>query len=128
MEPDKNKLKPVTPQRDDDLINKSNRKPLNSANQMVYVNLSESLKKNTSDKKKIFTREEVKKHNTYEDAWVIYENKVYNITHYFKYHPGGEDVLLEYAGQDITMKVAEQHSYVNVKLILENSYLGDVED
>ena len=35
-----------------------------------------------------FTKSEVRKHRTADDCWIIYEKKVYDITKYFKYHPG----------------------------------------
>ena len=33
------------------------------------------------------TKEEVSLHNTVHDAWVILNNKVYNLTPYLHYHP-----------------------------------------
>eukprot|EP01120_Amphizonella_sp_Union-15-10_P006508 TRINITY_DN2106_c0_g11_i1.p1 TRINITY_DN2106_c0_g11~~TRINITY_DN2106_c0_g11_i1.p1 ORF type:complete len:137 (+),score=32.15 TRINITY_DN2106_c0_g11_i1:125-535(+) len=54
-----------------------------------------------------YTREEVFKHNTKRDCWVIRENLVYNVTDFLEEHPGGEDVILEYAGRDITKAFAE---------------------
>lgn len=48
------------------------------------------------------TREEVKKHSTPDDAWVIVDGDVYDITKFAKLHPGGKQTLLDYAGQDAT--------------------------
>ncbi|SCQ16169.1 cytochrome b5-like heme/steroid binding protein, putative [Plasmodium ovale] len=73
---------------------------------------------------KTFTREEVSKHNKKNDAWVIYKNKVYNVTYYILYHPGGEDILLEQAGQDVTDHIFQYHSWVNVERILQHNYVG----
>ena len=36
------------------------------------------------------------------DVWVIFEGKVYDITAFIDEHPGGEEVLLDLAGADIT--------------------------
>jgi len=49
-----------------------------------------------------FTLEEVQKHNTPEDAWVIVDGAIYDVTKFAKMHPGGSNTLLDYAGQDAT--------------------------
>lgn len=48
------------------------------------------------------TREEVAKHHTKEDAWIILHGMVYDITEFLAYHPGGVECLLEYLGKDGT--------------------------
>lgn len=48
---------------------------------------------------KTITLEEVKKHNNREDVWFVIHNKVYDVTRFIEEHPGGEEVLLEQAGQ-----------------------------
>ncbi len=45
-----------------------------------------------------FTLEEVAKHNTKKDVWIVYKNKVYDVTNFLEQHPGGEEVLLDLAG------------------------------
>lgn len=49
-----------------------------------------------------FTREDVGKHNTEEDCWVIIDNKVYNVTKWLPRHPGGKNLILNLAGKDCT--------------------------
>ncbi|CDU17583.1 cytochrome b5, putative [Plasmodium yoelii] len=115
-----NTLQPVTPKKVKEELSKSH-----GANQMVYNIISEGLKEDIESGKK-YTIEEVAKHNKATDAWVIYKNKVYDVTYYLKFHPGGEEILLERAGSDVTDLVFMYHSWVNVEKILENTYLGDL--
>lgn len=42
----------------------------------------------------------LKQHNKRDDAWSAFNGKVYNITHYLPYHPGGEKELIRVAGRD----------------------------
>lgn len=49
-----------------------------------------------------YSLEEIAKHNTEDDIWFVYKDGVYDITKFYKEHPGGEEVLLELAGQDAT--------------------------
>ncbi|KAJ3500620.1 hypothetical protein NLJ89_g9712 [Agrocybe chaxingu] len=53
---------------------------------------------------KVFTRDEVAKHNKDSDLWIIVDAKVYDISRFKNLHPGGASVLLdeEIAGQDAT--------------------------
>lgn len=46
----------------------------------------------------VYTREEVAKHNQPGDAWIIIDNFVYDISKFAKLHPGGNQILMDYAG------------------------------
>jgi cytochrome b involved in lipid metabolism len=41
-------------------------------------------------------------HNTPEDAWSVFNGRVYNITPYLPFHPGGADEMMRVAGRDGT--------------------------
>mmetsp|Transcript_539 Transcript_539/g.536 ORF Transcript_539/g.536 Transcript_539/m.536 type:complete len:454 (+) Transcript_539:1-1362(+) len=54
-----------------------------------------------------YTQEEVARHHTLEDLWVIMDGGVYDITKYAEIqgkggHPGGSEILVAYGGADVT--------------------------
>lgn len=49
-----------------------------------------------------FQKEEVATHNKAGDAWVIVFGNVYDVSEFAPMHPGGEKILLSYAGKDVT--------------------------
>ncbi|XP_026757251.1 uncharacterized protein LOC113516944 [Galleria mellonella] len=51
-------------------------------------------------KDRIITLAEVSCHDTPQDCWVVIYDRVYDITTFLEEHPGGADIMLEYAGQD----------------------------
>merc|ERR1719443_484851 len=48
------------------------------------------------------TMEEVAKHTTKGDCWVVVNNEVLNVTSFLSQHPGGELAILTFAGKDAT--------------------------
>ncbi|RDD46581.1 Delta(8)-fatty-acid desaturase [Trichoplax sp. H2] len=49
-----------------------------------------------------YTIEEIAKHNTENDLWIIINNKVYDVTKWIPYHPGGNLPILNLGGHDVT--------------------------
>merc|ERR1719330_724109 len=49
-----------------------------------------------------YTKEEVAKHSSKGDCWVILDGKVLNVTNFLSQHPGGELAILTFAGKDAT--------------------------
>ncbi|EFO17101.1 cytochrome b5 [Loa loa] len=58
----------------------------------------------TDEKKdlKQYTIAEVAAHNDASSTWLIIDNNVYDVTKFLEEHPGGDEVLLEQAGQNAT--------------------------
>ena len=46
------------------------------------------------------TMSEIAEHKARDDAWSVFNGKVYNITPYLHYHPGGVGELMRVAGRD----------------------------
>ncbi|KAI0649034.1 cytochrome b5 [Trametes meyenii] len=66
----------------------------------------------------------LKEHRTRDDAWSAFSGKVYNITPYLPYHPGGEKELLRVAGRDGTKLFAATHAWVNIDYMLDECLVG----
>ena len=58
---------------------------------------------------RIVTKEELSRHNTESDAWMAIRGKVYNISKYLDYHPGGVPILMPEAGTDATLLFDKHH-------------------
>lgn len=58
------------------------------------------------------------------DAWTSYQNKVYNITPFLPFHPGGEGELLRGAGKDSAKLFLEYHPWVNWDGMLGECLVG----
>ncbi|KAI0303645.1 cytochrome b5 [Multifurca ochricompacta] len=63
-------------------------------------------------------------HNKRDDAWAAFSGKVYNITPYLAFHPGGEKELMRVAGRDGTKLFALTHAWVNVDFMLDACLVG----
>ncbi len=60
------------------------------------------------------------------DAWIVINQRVYNVTDYLPYHPGGVSEIMKGAGIDATVLFNEAHSFVNVEMMLEKHFIGVV--
>lgn len=53
---------------------------------------------------------EVARHNTEGDAYIVVDNKVYDVSKFAAVHPGGRKILLGVAGKDATRQFKQFHS------------------
>ncbi|CAL1717139.1 unnamed protein product [Somion occarium] len=66
----------------------------------------------------------LRQHNKRDDAWSSFNGKVYNITPYLPYHPGGEKELMRLAGRDGSKLFALTHGWVNIDYMLDECLVG----
>lgn len=67
---------------------------------------------------------ELSKHNRRNDAWIAIRGKVFNVTQYLDFHPGGVDELMKGVGKDATKMFDEVHAWVNYEQLLNKCFIG----
>ena len=79
------------------------------------------------NKIKYYSLNEVKKHNTIESSWTIYNNSIYDITEFINYHPGGK-IIYNSFGKDITklFDIVGHSKYAKNKL--NEYYIGELKN
>ena len=72
------------------------------------------------------TRQELRKHRSQFDCWMALRGKVFNVTKYLPYHPGGPGELMSVAGKDATKEFDKIHKWVSIDGFLAKCYVGDL--
>ncbi|KAI4456283.1 cytochrome b5 reductase 4 family member [Holotrichia oblita] len=70
------------------------------------------------------TLKQLEEHDKEDDAWLAIRGKVYNITHYLPFHPGGPEEIMKGAGKDATNLFDQIHPWVNYDQILNKCLIG----
>ncbi|KAI0843364.1 inositolphosphorylceramide-B C-26 hydroxylase [Hypoxylon sp. FL0890] len=73
------------------------------------------------------TKAEVESHNTTKSCYVTIGTNVYDVTDFVESHPGGADLILDYAGKDVTeiLKDSDSHKHSDSAYeILEESHVA----
>lgn len=72
--------------------------------------------------------EQVRKHNTRKDCWVIIHGKAYDVSDFVDEHPGGSAIILKYAGKDATKAFDPIHPSDTLdKYLNKKHHKGDVD-
>jgi len=78
------------------------------------------------DKNKEYTVEEVAKHNTEKDCWVIVNGQVLDVTNFLPDHPGGKKAILIYAGREATEEFNMLHKPDVVEKYAPDCIIGKI--
>ncbi|WVF65915.1 hypothetical protein IAT40_000653 [Kwoniella sp. CBS 6097] len=68
---------------------------------------------------KVYSLAEVARHSSRASTLVTYSGKVYDITSFLPDHPGGDDIILEYAGKDIGQVMGDETQHVHSRAAYE---------
>ena len=71
---------------------------------------------------------ELSGHASPQDCWIALRGKVYNVTPYLPYHPGGEEIIRRCGGGDGTEDFDAAHRYINGHGMLLKCYVGPLVD
>ena len=72
--------------------------------------------------------EEIAQHASVHDAWIALHGKVYNITPYLHYHPGGVDIFKPCLGGDASELFDKYHRWVNTQGLIGVLQLGYLDE
>ena len=61
---------------------------------------------------------EVRGHNQASDCWLIISGTVYDLTQFADDHPGGAELIHQYAGRDATSAFLDAHSLAVINAML----------
>lgn len=73
-----------------------------------------------------YTPEEVMRHNTADDMWMVIHDTVYDVTEFQHYHPAGRHLLKQCAGRDATDVFNAFHSWISCEAMLGPYAVGKI--
>ncbi|KAI9032800.1 hypothetical protein CLU79DRAFT_692950 [Phycomyces nitens] len=76
-----------------------------------------------------FSAEQVAEHASESSCWIIYNNKVYDVTTFVGDHPGGQDIVMQFAGTNVTNVMTDPTVHVHSDAthdLLNEYYIGDL--
>jgi len=94
----------------------------------TVANMSETRKRTPV---KVFTREEVARHRSASDCWVIENGSVYDVSRFLDSHPGGAELITRHGGKDITHVMTDEMSHAhsgNAYTLLKEHKIGVLEE
>ncbi|XP_035894649.1 cytochrome b5-like isoform X2 [Anopheles stephensi] len=75
---------------------------------------------------KQYSLAEVAQHNKPDDVWMVIHDKVYDVTKFLHEHPGGEEVLIEWAGKEATAEFDDVGHSSDAKEQMKQFLVGEI--
>jgi len=73
------------------------------------LKLAASNSKKPVSKYGVYSREEVAKHSSFEDGWIIVDGRVFDVTKFLNLHPGGKHIFADVLGKDASEQYFRFH-------------------
>ena len=73
-----------------------------------------------------YTIEQIKKHTSKNDCWIIINHKVYDVSQFLSIHPGGASIILTVGGSDATEYFDELHRPEVLQEVGDDYIIGEV--
>ncbi|CAL5020599.1 unnamed protein product [Urochloa decumbens] len=77
---------------------------------------------------KVYSFQEVGKHNSRKDCWLVIAGKVYDVTAFMEEHPGGDEVLLACTGKDATADFEDIGHSDDAKEMMPQYLIGELDE
>ena len=78
-------------------------------------------------KKRLISMNEVLKHNTVKDCWMVFYDKVCDVTSFLPEHPGGIPIIASHAGKVATSIYEQVHPKTMLSILPKSAYIGDID-
>lgn len=78
---------------------------------------------------RMYTAEDVAEHASASSCWVSYKGRVFDVTRFLPDHPGGDELVLKFAGRDVedAMRDATEHEHSESAYeVLNEFFIGRV--
>lgn len=70
------------------------------------------IKEEAAAPQKQFTKDEIEKHNSEGDCWIVVDNRVYDATSVLDWHPGGGAAIMTHAGK-VYFQTTDEYSSIH---------------
>merc|ERR1712046_82424 len=90
----------------------------------VVVDVGGLAQTNNLSGETLLTVEEVSKHSTKNDCWIVVGGQVLNVSNFLSSHPGGELAVLTFAGKDATEEFSMIHPPVVIQKYAPDTVIG----
>ncbi|KAG8179044.1 hypothetical protein JTE90_016052 [Oedothorax gibbosus] len=80
----------------------------------------------SDEKPKTYTLKEISEHSSNDSVWVLINNGVYDVSKFLEEHPGGPEVLMDWAGKEATEAFEDVGHSSDARELMKNYKIGEL--